>query len=156
MLKYDENNHITSASFKPKLKPLKWTKDETELFYKCLSIFGTNFSMLAIMFPSRNRKQLLNKYKNEEKINPGHVQYALKHKKALDPEFFEKYSGQNMMEIGRDAVEKVKLIEEQRKKEDLELFSKKKENDNDIKRVIIKSEQLYGNDVKEVKPILAN
>jgi len=48
-----------------------------------LSIFGTNFSMLAIMFPSRNRKQLLNKYKNEEKINPGHVQYALKHKKAL-------------------------------------------------------------------------
>jgi len=156
MLKYDENNHITSASFKPKLKPLKWSKDETELFYKCLSIFGTNFSMLAIMFPSRNRKQLLNKYKNEEKINPGHVQYALKHKKALDPEFFEKYSGQNMMEIGRDAVEKVKLIEEQRKKEDLELFSKKKENDNDIKRVIIKSEQIYGNDVKEVKPILAN
>jgi len=61
-----------------------------------------------------------------------------------------------MMEIGRDAVEKVKLIEEQRKKEDLELFSKKKENDNDIKRVIIKSEQIYGNDVKEVKPILAN
>jgi len=60
------------------------------------------------------------------------------------------------MEIGRDAVEKVKLIEEQRKKEDLELFSKKKENDNDIKRVIIKSEQIYGNDVKEVKPILAN
>jgi len=144
MLKYDENNHITSASFKPKLKPLKWSKEETELFYKCLSIFGTNFSMLAIMFPSRNRKQLLNKYKNEEKVNPGHVQYALKHKMALDPEFFEKYSGQNMMEIGREAVEEVRLIEEQRKKEDMELFNlKKKENNTDIKRVIIKNEKIY-------------
>jgi len=155
ILKYDENNHITSASFKPKLKPLKWTKEETELFYKCSSIFGTNFSMLAIMFPSRNRKQLLNKYKNEEKNNPGHVKYALKHKKSLDPEFFEKYSGQNMMEIGREAVEKVKLIEEQRKKDDMELFNtKKKENDNDIKRVMIKNESFC--DVKDTKPILAN
>lgn len=43
MLKYDENNHITSASFKPKLKPLKWTKDETELFYQVINIFIYNF-----------------------------------------------------------------------------------------------------------------
>jgi len=155
MLKYDDNNHITSASFKPKLKPLKWTKDETELFYQCLSIFGTNFSMLAIMFPTRNRKQLLNKYKNEEKVNPGHVKYALKHKKALDPDFFYKYSGQDMMEIGREAVEEVRLIEEQRKKDDME-FLKKKEN-NDIKKVVIKNEDMYDTtDVKDVKPILAN
>jgi hypothetical protein len=155
MLKYDDNNHITSASFKPKLKPLKWTKDETELFYQCLSIFGTNFSMLAIMFPTRNRKQLLNKYKNEEKVNPGHVKYALKHKKALDPDFFYKYSGQDMMEIGREAVEEVRLIEEQRKRDDME-FLKKKES-NDIKKVVIKNENVYNRtDVKDVKPILAN
>jgi len=47
--------------------------------------------MLAIMFPTRNRKQLLNKYKNEEKVNPGHVKYALKHKKALGSNLFYIY-----------------------------------------------------------------
>ncbi|ORX54676.1 hypothetical protein BCR36DRAFT_9507 [Piromyces finnis] len=63
-----------------------------------------------------------------------------------------------MMEIGREAVEEVRLIEEQRKKEDLELFNiRKRENDDEIKRVIIKNEKLYdNNDVKDVKPILAN
>jgi hypothetical protein len=156
MLKYDDSNHITSASFKPKLKPLKWTKDETELFYKCLSIFGTNFSMLAIMFPTRNRKQLLNKYKNEERINPGHVNYALTHKKALDPDFFYKCSGQNMMEIGREAVEKVRLIEEQRKKENIKLFNIDVKENNNVKKVVIKNEYMYDrSDIKDIKPILA-
>ena len=42
----------------------KWTAEEMEIFYKGLEIWGTDFSMIAIMLPTKNRTQIKVKYFN--------------------------------------------------------------------------------------------
>ena len=60
------------------------------------------------------------------------------------------------MEIGREAVEKVRLIEEQRKKENIKLFNIDVKDNNNVKKVVIKNEYMYDrSDIKDIKPILA-
>jgi len=62
--------HTTSHSFKKLNHANQWTASETKKFYRALEIFGTDFSMIAMMFPLRNRLQIKNKFIKEEKLNP--------------------------------------------------------------------------------------
>ncbi|KAF5297921.1 hypothetical protein FQA39_LY11906 [Lamprigera yunnana] len=55
-----------------------WTKEDTLFFYKSLNTLGTDFSLMAQLFPDRNRRELKMKFKKEEKINCGLVDKALK------------------------------------------------------------------------------
>ena len=43
---------------KQKQRSEKWSKDETEKFYKALQIFGTDFSMIEKLLPNRSRRQI--------------------------------------------------------------------------------------------------
>ncbi|TPX37131.1 hypothetical protein SmJEL517_g01016 [Synchytrium microbalum] len=78
------NKHITSASFRknPRAFQLKWTYQETELFYECLSWFGTDFGLILNMFPGRTRPQIKTKFNAEEKSNMPRVNAALANKKV--------------------------------------------------------------------------
>ena len=40
----------------------RWGKDETDLFFKALRHFGTDFTLIAQLFPKRDRKHIKNKY----------------------------------------------------------------------------------------------
>ncbi|KAI5173158.1 hypothetical protein NEFER03_2127 [Nematocida sp. LUAm3] len=76
----DENfeERITSFSYgKPYAKRGKWSKEETALFYKALSICGTDFSLLEKVFMDKERKQLKNKFTKEEKEHPERITHAL-------------------------------------------------------------------------------
>lgn len=55
-------------------KKSRWTPDDTVKFYRALSAVGTDFTLMAnvIFKGSRNRVDLRNKFKREEKIN-GHL-----------------------------------------------------------------------------------
>ena len=68
----------TSHSFKSRGFSQKWKEKDTKLFFKALSVFGTDFSMVALLFRGRDRSQLINKYHKEERDNPGRVELALK------------------------------------------------------------------------------
>lgn len=68
----------TSHSFKSRGFSQKWKERDTRLFFKALSLFGTDFSMVSLLFRSRDRAQLINKYHKEEKDNPLKVEQALK------------------------------------------------------------------------------
>jgi len=76
----------------------KWKSDDTEKFYKNLSIYGCNFALLAALFRGRSRKQLKNKFKKEERENPKLIKEALTKRRPmeLDINEFEKVVTENM------------------------------------------------------------
>lgn len=66
----------------------KWSSDETQLFYRALTIFGTDFSMMeALLFSGhRTRTELHKKFKREEKSNKNKIDIALSSRISLDSE----------------------------------------------------------------------
>jgi hypothetical protein len=77
-VEFNEKNKISSLSFKKRLHSDKWDDEETKFFYKCLESFGTDFSILEIVLHPRNRNQIKNKYRKEEKLNSRKIENALK------------------------------------------------------------------------------
>lgn len=69
---------VTSHSFKSRGFSQKWKEKDTRLFFKALSLFGTDFSMIALLFKGRDRSQLINKYHKEERDSPAKVEQALR------------------------------------------------------------------------------
>jgi transcription factor TFIIIB component B'' len=39
----------------------RWAKEETDLFFRALRHFGTDFTLIAQLFPKRDRKHIKNK-----------------------------------------------------------------------------------------------
>ncbi|XP_024401733.1 uncharacterized protein [Physcomitrium patens] len=58
----------------------RWKQEDTDLFYKALEQFGTDFELIQNLFPGRTRKQVKSKFKNEERLNPLRLSDALGHK----------------------------------------------------------------------------
>ncbi|XP_056694492.1 uncharacterized protein [Spinacia oleracea] len=63
-----DTGYFNYHSFMTKEPRMRWTKQDTELFYKALSQFGPNFSMIQQLFPGRTRNQIRYKYKNEDPL----------------------------------------------------------------------------------------
>merc|ERR1739848_806950 len=55
----NEWNSYTSTKYS---RHDRWSAVETELFYVALGQFGTDFDLITRSLPSRNRKQIKNKY----------------------------------------------------------------------------------------------
>jgi transcription factor TFIIIB component B'' len=56
----------------------KWGVQDTALFYRALSQFGTDFSLIERLFPGRTRHQIKNKFTSEERLAPDKVDAALR------------------------------------------------------------------------------
>ncbi|KAL7798447.1 hypothetical protein V8C37DRAFT_203297 [Trichoderma ceciliae] len=83
---------ITSSSFMntSKLKgPNIWTEEETELFYRGLRMFGTEFEMISKMFPGKQRRHVKLKYNREERHCPHLINAALIGEKTVRIDFDE-------------------------------------------------------------------
>ncbi|KAF6831522.1 myb-like DNA-binding domain-containing protein [Colletotrichum plurivorum] len=89
MLEIEENDFTsltTQNSYRTgsKLKgPNVWTEEETELFYRGLRMFGTDFQMISGMFPGKNRRHVKMKFNREERHAPARIDAALVGKKEL-------------------------------------------------------------------------
>ncbi|KAF3336265.1 Transcription factor TFIIIB component B'' [Carex littledalei] len=79
----------------------RWTQSETELFYKGIRQFGTDFAMIQQLFPNRTRHQIKLKFKSEDKKHPTHVRDAITHR-LTDNSQFEKVI--EILEIQADKV----------------------------------------------------
>ncbi|XP_059453368.1 uncharacterized protein LOC132183915 isoform X2 [Corylus avellana] len=69
--------HINYQSFMDKTPSTRWSKQDTELFYEAVRQFGTDFSMIQQLFPSRTRHQVKLKFKKEERQYPLRLSEAL-------------------------------------------------------------------------------
>ncbi|CAG8567133.1 6650_t:CDS:2 [Dentiscutata heterogama] len=81
VIEEDKFSHmVNSGSYakKPRRNE-RWTTEETELFYKSLSQWGTDFEIIAAksFLNTKTRDQIKNKYKKERKNNPERVNNAL-------------------------------------------------------------------------------
>lgn len=77
---------ITSSSFMNTSKlrgPNIWAEQETELFYRALRMFGTDFEMISKMFPGKQRRHIKLKYNREERHNPTRIDAAVMGKKDV-------------------------------------------------------------------------
>ncbi|GKT47959.1 transcription factor vib-1 [Colletotrichum spaethianum] len=89
MLEIEENDFTTlttqnSYRTGSKLKgPNVWTEEETELFYRGLRMFGTDFQMISGMFPGKNRRHVKMKFNREERHAPARIDAILVGKKEL-------------------------------------------------------------------------
>ena len=81
--------YISSAMFKKKIKARRWTTHETRTFYGGLQQCGLNFGMIARLFPDRSRKQIVKKFKREEKQHPNLVEKALRTRKPMNTQIFK-------------------------------------------------------------------
>ncbi|KAL1843678.1 hypothetical protein VTJ49DRAFT_378 [Mycothermus thermophilus] len=93
----DFTHHTTTATYlRRNLKPQQWTDDETELFYKALAAFGTDFDTICRMFKGKTRKHIKLKFNREERVNPARVNAALvgEKKVAIDIQQYQRATGQ--------------------------------------------------------------
>lgn len=96
---------VNSATWSKQGRTDKWTAEETEFFYdvsiatppgcshslmltpllcsQCLHRFGTDFEMIAALFPLRNRRQIKAKWVKEDKLHPNRITAALMQKKDI-------------------------------------------------------------------------
>ncbi|KAK4433161.1 Transcription factor TFIIIB component B'' [Sesamum alatum] len=68
---------------------IRWSKQDTELFYEAVRQFGTDLSMIQQLFPDRTRRQVKLKYKKEERQHPLRLREALTNR-TKDHSHFEK------------------------------------------------------------------
>ncbi|PWN51984.1 hypothetical protein IE53DRAFT_327531 [Violaceomyces palustris] len=85
---------INSATRGKGMRKLKnWNYEDTEKFYKSLSQWGTDFEMIARLFPGRNRVMIKKKYQIEERANPKRIDEALLNKVEIDLEDYAQAAG---------------------------------------------------------------
>ncbi|XP_062018061.1 uncharacterized protein LOC133734423 isoform X1 [Rosa rugosa] len=65
-------------SFMKKQRPAKWYEQDTKLFYEGIEQFGSDFSMVALLFPGRTRDQIKFKFKKEVRHNPLRINEAFR------------------------------------------------------------------------------
>lgn len=68
---------INSSSFGKRAKAESWDGELTDLFYRGLRMFGTDFMMISKMFPGRTRRHIKLKFSNEERRHPERIKEAL-------------------------------------------------------------------------------
>ncbi|UPR00303.1 subunit of Bdp1 transcription initiation factor TFIIIB [Chloropicon primus] len=82
----ESGNKLSAFSYSGYLAPEKWTKEDTDKFYKALEQFGTDFGTIQKFFPKRERKQIKSKFRREEKGNPEKIEKALDTHRGMSAE----------------------------------------------------------------------
>jgi transcription factor TFIIIB component B'' len=91
----------------------KWDEDTTNLFYQGLRMFGTDFSMIANLFPeSVDRGVIKRKYLAELQIDPGRVDKCVTAKETVS---LDEYAALTNMEF-EDPDKLMKELEEEEKR----------------------------------------
>jgi len=91
---------INSYSYSTRERPDRWTPEETTKFYEAVSALGTDFNLIAHLFPMRSRNQIKTKYKYEEKRNPAKLQIHLVSRRKFNVDSYSKVSNVAIQDVG--------------------------------------------------------
>ncbi|KAK9370233.1 hypothetical protein V1509DRAFT_617157 [Lipomyces kononenkoae] len=80
---------VNSASWSRRERVERWNVAETMKFYDALSMWGTDFGLIAQMFRGRSRRQIKNKFNAEERKNPTRVHMALNRRLPVDEQYLK-------------------------------------------------------------------
>ncbi|KAF5097297.1 hypothetical protein D0Z00_002438 [Geotrichum galactomycetum] len=90
---------VNNASYSKHKIAERWDKKETEKFYSALSMWGTDFTMLAQLFPGRSRRELRNKFKLEERKNRVKVDLAIERRLPTSVEDYSMAAGTPLVTV---------------------------------------------------------
>ena len=127
-----------------------WDEELTDLFYDGLRMFGTDFGMIARMFPGRSRRTIKLKFTKEEKVNEAKIDQILRHeRKPVDLEEFSRLSKTTYDDVNehkRDLEEDRRHLEEEqaKQKEAIDEIVRRREDD-----VAAESGAIGGDSAKE-------
>ncbi|KAI1777740.1 hypothetical protein F4818DRAFT_407809 [Hypoxylon cercidicola] len=115
----DEFSHVTtSVSFRResrKTGPNHWTEEDTEKFYRLLGMFGTDFEMIASMFPGKSRRAVKLKFNREENLRPKRIDATVmvrgEKKVGIDLEEYKSHQ-QSWQESDKIMAEHAELVRE--------------------------------------------
>ncbi|KAJ5768861.1 hypothetical protein N7520_003420 [Penicillium odoratum] len=68
---------INQATYGKRSKTETWDEEMTDLFYRGLRMFGTDFMVISKLFPGRSRRQIKLKFNNEERKDPQRIKDTL-------------------------------------------------------------------------------
>ncbi|TID19823.1 hypothetical protein CANINC_003706 [Pichia inconspicua] len=68
---------VTSATYSPRPVTTRWTPQEVSELLRAVAAFGTDFGLIAELFPHRTRRQVKARFLLEEKVRPHLVEIAL-------------------------------------------------------------------------------
>ncbi|KAL4877720.1 hypothetical protein BJY04DRAFT_125927 [Aspergillus karnatakaensis] len=68
---------INQSTYGKRSKTESWDEEMTDLFYRGLRMFGTDFMVISKMFPGRSRRQIKLKFNNEERRDPQRIKETL-------------------------------------------------------------------------------
>lgn len=112
---------INQASYGKRTKAESWDEELTDLFYRGLRMFGTDFMMISNMFPGRSRRQIKLKFNNEERRDPERIKSTLMGPhEAVDIQSYSEMTNtvyEDPKLIQQELDEDKKRIEEQHAKE---------------------------------------
>ncbi|ODV73658.1 transcription factor TFIIIB subunit BDP1 CYBJADRAFT_167681 [Cyberlindnera jadinii NRRL Y-1542] len=158
--RHDENpfeNMVNSATYGRQRYTDKWTSDEVARFYKALGQWGTDFALIAQMFPHRTRKQVKAKFILEEKKRPRLIELALANKLGVQFDFDAYCADSNktfstlnefnakLEKLKEEHVENLKVLSAAREKAKEEDLQKQKKREHEIvtgQRTMTRQEKL--------------
>jgi len=97
---------INQATYGKRSKTESWDEEMTDLFYRGLRMFGTDFMVISKLFPGRSRRQIKLKFNNEERRDPQRIKDTL-----LGPR--ETISIQTYSEMTQQTFDDPKVIQQE-------------------------------------------
>ncbi|RCV06170.1 hypothetical protein SETIT_1G142100v2 [Setaria italica] len=82
----------------------KWSKSDTDMFYKGLRQFGSDFAMIQQLLPDKTRHQVRAKFKTEEKKNPLLVHDAIIHRSGDNLYFKTVIKNLNIEDVAQQEI----------------------------------------------------
>lgn len=137
-------NPVHSKSFGKNTYSDRWTLSETASFYRALSTWGTDFAVIANLFPHRTRRQVKRKFTLEERRHGALIELALSHKLPADFESF--VTGVNLKKGENERIV-FKLLEEFNK----ELEEERKKHQESIKAILDERKKAKEEDLQSMK-----
>lgn len=112
---------INQATYGKRTKTEVWDEEMTDLFYRGLRMFGTDFMVISKLFPGRSRRQIKLKFNNEERRDPQRIKDTLLGpREAIDIATYSEMTNQvydDPKVIQQELDEEKRQIEEQHEKE---------------------------------------
>lgn len=112
---------VNQATYGKRTKNESWDEDMTDLFYRGLRMFGTDFMVISKLFPGRSRRQIKLKFNNEERKDPQRIKDTLLGpRETIDIAAYSALTNQVYEDpkiIQQELDDEKKRIEEQHEKE---------------------------------------
>ncbi|VFQ66740.1 unnamed protein product [Cuscuta campestris] len=153
----DSTIYFNNQTYMERTPRVRWSKEDTELFYEAIRQVGSNFSMIQQLFPGRTRTQIRLKYKKEEQRHPSRILDALttrandhSHLEQIIKRLKEMAAEEN--QNGDDFDASVDLAgEEEREKEEPEVENNEENEVPDTVPDVVTDDQTCVDDEEEVE-----